>query len=122
VIHHSPLALSFLPCSKTFSLPQGKLLSHFGLVKQESLLDVPNAALGILYYNFILLAGGIAPAELILFASCMAMLSSIYLAYTLTALRELCLLCWSTHVINSILLWNGVRRVKQSNLSSKKQQ
>ena len=32
--------------SKVFQLPEGRMLTYFGIVSEGSLLDVPNAALG----------------------------------------------------------------------------
>lgn len=32
--------------SNVFQLPEGRMLSYFGIVPEGSLLDVPNAALG----------------------------------------------------------------------------
>jgi len=45
------------------------------------------------------------PKQLTIFASTMAMASSVFLAIKLVVLGELCVLCWSTHVINSRLFW-----------------
>ena len=41
--------------------------------------------------------------------------SSVYLAFVLTSLRELCILCWTTHVINSWLLGIHVLGKKKRN-------
>ena len=76
-------------------------------------MDIPNAALGVLYYSCILLYQlSILPhfvsLDLIFGMCCMAMISSIFLALKLLALRELCLVCWTTHVLNaSLLVVNG---------------
>lgn len=94
-------------CSAVFAMPQGKLLSYFNIVPHDHILDVPNAVLGILYYTLILINETIIhlPSSLIKFASSSAMSSSIYLAIVLTSLKELCILCWTTHVINTLLLY-----------------
>ena len=102
----------FCSNSKTFALPQGKLLSYFGLVDHGSILDLPNAALGMAYYIFLLVGAKAVPSNIVLLASVVAMTFSVYLAYSLTVLSELCILCWSTHVINGILLWNTLRQPK----------
>lgn len=101
-------------CSSVFVLPEGRMLSYFGLVPHGSLLDVPNAVLGFLYYTYILLRP-VLPYPLnslgfTLFANSAAMTSSVWLAYQLTQLRELCILCWTTHVLNfSLLLFFGMK-------------
>lgn len=85
-------------CSKVFTLPQGKLLSYFGIVPKDHILDVPNALLGALFYLQQLLFGCIP-----IFVT-LSMCTSIYLAYQLTfVLGDLCVLCWSTHIINTIV-------------------
>lgn len=99
--------------SAVFTLPVGKMLSYLGLVEHDSLFDLPNAALGILYYSWILLFIDM-PIPVIqsiihpIMASG-AMASSLFLAYQLTfVLKELCVLCWTTHVINTILFYRLV--------------
>ncbi|GAX24682.1 hypothetical protein FisN_4Hh240 [Fistulifera solaris] len=91
-------------CSKTFSLPEGKLLSYFGIVPSGHALDLPNAALGSVFYAQLLVLR--QPIRLFV---CAAMMTSIFLAYQLTfVLGDLCILCWSTHIINSILFYKIV--------------
>ena len=94
--------------SSVFALPEGHLMSYFGLVSPGHWLDVPNALLGCLYYTYRIIFGAkywdtrlIPFTQLI--ASC-ALATTIFLAYQLTLLQELCLLCWTTHLIN-VLLW-----------------
>jgi hypothetical protein len=99
----------FLQChndSNVFQLPQGRMLTYFGIVPQGSILDVPNAVLGWIYYT---LWVGVIPkvpsSKLIFVVASLAMASSVWLAVQLLILHELCLLCWSTHVINARLWW-----------------
>ena len=101
-------------CSKTFSLPQGKLLSYFNIIPHDHVLDVPNALLGLCYYIVVIILEnsrlfhfweGFTLALVIL-----SFMTSVYLAYTLTVLNELCILCWTTHVINTTMLVYYVTR------------
>jgi len=103
--------------SQVFSLPVGKMLSYFGIVPHGHFLDVPNAMLGCVYYSYILFMIGIVASPssnrlLVLLTkliSCMAMASSVVLAYQLTfVLNDLCILCWSTHITNTFLLFKIV--------------
>lgn len=83
------------------------MLSYFNLVPQGSPLDVPNAVLGAVYYTYIILFEVLVlplPLGLTFFATCMAMASSIFLACKLIILKKLCLLCWTTHVLNFLLI------------------
>lgn len=95
-------------CSNVFTLPQGRMLSYFGIVPEGSALDVPNALLGVLHYTFMLLLADYksVPKALTSLMVTMAFASTIFLAYHLTfVVFELCLVCWSTHVINTFLFF-----------------
>jgi uncharacterized membrane protein len=84
------------------------MLTYFGIVTEGSLLDVPNATLGWLYYTAWLIVIpklNVVSPVLPLLAASMAMASSVWLAIQLLLLQELCLLCWSTHIINARLWW-----------------
>ena len=97
-------------CSAVFQLPEGKLLSYLGIVPIDHILDVPNAFLGLLFYSFIFLLEHFISDKpawikgLMLFVNSLAMTSSVILALALWRLRELCVLCISTHLINFALL------------------
>jgi vitamin-K-epoxide reductase (warfarin-sensitive) len=105
-------------------MPVGKMLSYFGLVPSGHVLDVPNAALGILYYLWQLLfssSDDITLKPLTQVITVAAFGSSVFLAYQLTfVIVELCILCWTTHVVNSILLYKMMqaRNVVSSSSSS----
>ena len=89
-------------CSNVFSLPEGRMLSYFGIVPEHSIFDVPNAALGLIHYMYLLTLRPFLPPSLTYFMIVMAFASTVFLAYQLTfVLFELCILCWTTHVINT---------------------
>jgi uncharacterized membrane protein len=110
-------------------MPVGKMLSYFGLVPEGSMLDVPNAALGILFYSWRLLLGNntfkpngfkYGVEDLTHLITVGAMASSVFLAYQLTfVIVELCVLCWTTHVINSILTYRMIQSTRSKSSSSK---
>jgi hypothetical protein len=106
--------------SSVFQLPEGRMLSYFGIVPHDSLLDVPNAALGVLYYLFWLLLSPLFPKEITFVVASLAMSSSVFLAIKLLILKELCILCWSTHLINSRLVWSAFSSLKATPASPKK--
>mmetsp|Transcript_19564 Transcript_19564/g.34401 ORF Transcript_19564/g.34401 Transcript_19564/m.34401 type:complete len:171 (+) Transcript_19564:36-548(+) len=99
-------------CSNVFQLPEGRMLTYFGIVPQGSILDVPNAALGVVYYTFWLTLMPFFPKPLTFLVSSLAMASSVFLAIQLLILNELCVLCWSTHIINSRLWWCAMSMMK----------
>ena len=97
------------------------MLSYFGLVEEGHVLDVPNAAIGLVYYTYWLLLMPSFPKMLTCGVSSLAMMASVFLACRLLILKELCILCWTTHVINARLLWSavvGVTKDKSSSSSS----
>ena len=89
-------------CSTVFTLPVGRMLSYFGIVPEHSILDLPNAALGLIHYMYLLTLQPYIPKQITYFMIVMAFASTVFLAYQLTfVLFELCILCWTTHVINT---------------------
>ena len=113
-------------CSQVFSLPEGRMLSYFAIVPEGSALDVPNAALGITYYSIIFLSESfLTKTDLIkvmtVCLNCGAMASSIFLATKLLALGELCILCWTTHLLNTLLLVYYSRLLMKKNAEKAKE-
>jgi len=117
--------LFFHKNSSVFSLPEGRLLSYFSIVPNEHFLDVPNAALGFFYYTAVLLIEQffyrkygygcidfVSMPQITVAFNSAAMSSSIFLAIKLIQLKELCVLCWTTHLINSLLLVHYTRRMR----------
>ncbi|KAL7536702.1 hypothetical protein ACHAXR_011273 [Thalassiosira sp. AJA248-18] len=112
-------------CSAVFSLPEGKMLSFFGIVPEGHALDIPNGVLGMLFYSYIFIRFQIiGNKQRILFTtsvnlliSTLAILSSAFLARKLYIIRELCVVCISTHIINTTL-W--IRAIREGMGSSEK--
>lgn len=93
--------------SAVFELPEGHLLSYFGVVERHSSLDIPNALIGVAYYTYMLLFAGKFPLLLTKVAVNMAFFTTVFLAYQLTFnVPHLCIVCWTTHVINTFLWYN----------------
>lgn len=107
--------------SQVFVLPVGHLMSYLGIVPKGHFLDVPNAALGILYYSWVLLTTGSKNTFVRTLTIPMALAafgSTVILAYQLTfVVLELCILCWSTHVINTLLLYKIVLKPRMRGTS-----
>lgn len=96
------------------------MLSYFGIVPEGHILDIPNGILGMVFYSYIILGyfnkkrtnvrneGGMlillfAPMMNLIISS-LAIASSAFLARKLYILRELCVVCVSTHIIN-LTVW-----------------
>lgn len=108
--------------SAVFSLPEGKMLSFFKIVPEGHYMDIPNGALGILFYTYTILRYIIMnnkknhqqPFILFTFTinlmiSTLAIASSLFLARKLYMIRELCVVCVTTHIINTALWIRAVR-------------
>jgi len=107
-------------CSNVFALPQGRMLSYFGLVPEGSALDWPNAALGLFHYTVMLFWKDALPGPLLQFEVLVSFASTVFLAYQLTfVVPELCVLCWSTHVINTYVLYRGFFSKRKQSSSMK---
>jgi len=98
-------------CSEVFESEYGRMLSHFGIVDNKSVLDQPNALIGVVFYlctiilpYFKCLSKG--NRNLIMFlASTLSCTVCVYLAYILAfVLKDFCIVCASTYVVNA-LVW-----------------
>ncbi|KAG3087817.1 hypothetical protein PI124_g17878 [Phytophthora idaei] len=100
-------------CSQVLTSEYSSLLSHLGLVENNSTLDVSNAHLGVLAYSLFTLYPVIrmVPYHAQFYtavSSCMAVVM-VYLAYILVfVLRDFCMVCVATYVITAALLWSSV--------------
>ncbi|KAL7495978.1 hypothetical protein ACHAWT_008306 [Skeletonema menzelii] len=105
-------------CSAVFQLPEGKMLSFFGLVPRGSALDIPNGVLGVLFYIYVFIRCNVRDSKLILLDSrvnavicTLAMASSLFLARKLYMIKEICVVCLTTHLINTTLFCRVVLEV-----------
>uniref|UniRef100_A0A8C9NR58 vitamin-K-epoxide reductase (warfarin-sensitive) n=1 Tax=Serinus canaria TaxID=9135 RepID=A0A8C9NR58_SERCA len=104
-------------CTRVFSSRWGRGL---GLVEpvlgRESVLNVPNSAVGVIFYLLQGLLGtrrGRLAAVTLLGTSVASALASLWLAGVLLfGLRDLCLVCVSTYGVNLALLGLNLRRWK----------
>jgi vitamin-K-epoxide reductase (warfarin-sensitive) len=96
-------------CTKVFSSEYGRLGSHLGLLEAGSPLDLPNAAVGLVFYVAVLLLP-YAPLSqfvkrwLLLVAAVMSAAASAYLGYALHLLGDFCVVCVSTYIVNAAIL------------------
>lgn len=104
-----------LTFSVVFQLPEGKMLSYFGLVPKDSVLDIPNGILGLIFYAYVLIRGNLKESNLILLdrrvnavICTLAMASSLFLARKLYIIKEICVVCLTTHLINTTLFCRAV--------------
>lgn len=98
-----------ISCSKVFLSEYGKIFSYLGVVPKDSLLDLPNAFYGVIYY---VLFGTVysfsrktAIGQLVLqLLTTFSLVLCAYLGYLLAyVLKDKCLVCFGTYICNFIL-------------------
>lgn len=114
-------------CSAVFKLPEGRLLTYFSIVPEDSIFDIPNAGLGLLYYVTVFTVETFSPKarfvqKLTILLNAAALSSSIFLAIKLIQLGEFCIVCWTAHIINSILILFYSRRFITTTVKKTKKQ
>ena len=98
-----PLLSVEASCSKTLGSPESHLLSYWGISPPGTLLDPPNAAIGVVYYCILLLPH--SPATLVKSLTVLSLLTSAYLLSVLVGKGDVCLLCLSSHAVNAAIGW-----------------
>ena len=111
------------------------MLSFFGLVPKGHTLDIPNGILGMLFYFFTIIRffvnrysqqslGGIFiilfDNSISLVISSLALASSVSLGRKLYIIREFCVVCISTHIINTTVWIRTIMEKFDSRRSKKK--
>lgn len=117
--HFIPSCGFLYPISAVFQLPEGKMLSFFGLVPKESALDIPNGVLGMLFYIYVFIrCNYLRKSKMILLdrrvnavICSLAFASSLFLARKLYIIKEICVVCLTTHVINTTVFCRAVLEV-----------
>ncbi|XP_066840300.1 vitamin K epoxide reductase complex subunit 1-like protein 1 [Anser cygnoides] len=102
-------------CTRVFASRWGRGLGLVeGLLGRDSAANVPNSAVGLLFYLLQGLLGavpGTAASATLLATSAASVATSLYLAAVLAfGLRDLCLVCLATYVLNALLLFLNWRR------------
>lgn len=101
-------------------MPEGHLVSYLGIVEEGHWLDIPNPLIGLIYYTYWLVVRPmpLVPPVLTALISTLAMMASVFLAYKLLVLHELCVLCWSTHAINLRLIIRAYAQLGEKSVST----
>merc|ERR1712228_24022 len=88
---------SWISCSKVFSSEYAHVF--FG---------IPNAALGVLFYLFILILDAMKWYQYIVYMATLSLIISLYLAYILAfVLKDMCVVCVSTYIVNTIMFFTA---------------
>ncbi len=98
------------------------MLSFFGLVPHGSILDIPNGYLGIAFYLLSLIRHFVGTPKSCLLShifrptvnliiTTLAFSSSIFLARKLYIIKEICVVCITTHIINTTIFYRSIQEV-----------
>ncbi|XP_013109791.1 vitamin K epoxide reductase complex subunit 1-like protein 1 [Stomoxys calcitrans] len=109
-----------ISCTKAFASPYGK---GFGLLNNivsdsetsSSVWNPPNGIFGIVYYAVLYATANINHRSLriLQFICCiLSNMMSIYLAYILYILDDICVVCLTIYLINFMCLWEMLRNEK----------
>ena len=107
------------PCESAISVLTHIILSLFPKVTKGSAFDIPNGVLGMLFYTYVLLRCNIMKSSSLFLLDrrinavicSLALASSIFLARKLYMIKEICIVCLSTHVINTTIFLRAMREV-----------
>jgi len=93
---------TFASCSKVLSSSYSHILSHWGLVPRNSVLDASNAVLGALFYAVVAALDAVPQLRVVQAAAVSGgLLFTAYLAYILKfVLHDFCLVCAAMYVCN----------------------
>lgn len=96
-------------CTKVFSSEYGRLGSHLGLIPAGSVFDLPNAAIGLVFYVAVLLLPYLPLPHsfkqwALFLGALLAGATSVYLGIALHTLGDFCVVCVSTYVVNAVIL------------------
>lgn len=105
-------------CTRVFASRWGRGLGLVeGLLGRDSAANVPNSALGLLFYllqGLLGLVPGPAASFFLLATSALSVATSLYLAAVLAfGLRDLCLVCLATYGLNGLLFLLNYRRYRR---------
>ena len=105
------------------------MLSFFGLVPKGHAFDIPNGVLGMLFYTYVFLRSvdkyprGMSilfTSTFNLIISSLAISSSVFLGRKLYIIQELCIVCVSTHIINTTAWIRAIREAFGSSQKTEK--
>ncbi|XP_047991622.1 vitamin K epoxide reductase complex subunit 1-like protein 1 isoform X2 [Leguminivora glycinivorella] len=100
-------------CSKVLTSDFSK---GFGLVPKGSMLEIPNCIYGIVFYCLMILMttyDDIVVVQAQLITSLLSVATCVYLAYLLLCvLKDFCLVCVSTYIVNGSLVYLVYRKLK----------
>ncbi|XP_062514292.1 vitamin K epoxide reductase complex subunit 1-like protein 1 [Corticium candelabrum] len=106
-------------CTKAFLSEYGRGFGIIGsLLGKDSMLNQPNAAFGMIFYCIFIFIGLTRSAFLetvglvLAIGSCIV---SVYLSYVLYLLKDVCIVCMATYIMNFLLMLVTIARRNELN-------
>ncbi|XP_003699979.1 vitamin-K epoxide reductase [Megachile rotundata] len=97
-------------CTKAFASEYGK---GFGIIPETSIFHIANSLYGLIFYALVAilsLSNKYIASAFVLMLAIASNIATIYLAYILYKLNNICVVCVSTYIINVILLILAVKK------------
>ncbi|XP_033197854.1 vitamin-K epoxide reductase [Bombus vancouverensis nearcticus] len=102
-----------ISCTKAFSSKYGK---GFGIISETSLLYAPNSIYGLMFYLLVAIlsiSNKYVTSALVVILEICANLGTLYLAYILYKLSNICVVCVSLYLVNVVLLTLAVKKQRK---------
>ncbi|KAG7207421.1 hypothetical protein KM043_009070 [Ampulex compressa] len=102
----------YISCTKPFTSKYGK---GFGLIPSDSVFYLNNPIYGFGFYTIIAilsLSNTYYASIIVVGLNIVSNMGSVYLAYILYSINTLCIVCISTYVINALILFLSIRKLK----------
>lgn len=104
-----------ISCSKVITSEYGHIFSALNLVSHNSILDRPNCEYGVLFYLMVFIFYFYSPNSsmmkfFLLLTAVFGVILSCLLGYILVyILQQICVICYGTYLVNTVILITSVR-------------
>ncbi|KAL2720639.1 vitamin K epoxide reductase complex subunit 1-like [Vespula squamosa] len=101
-----------ISCSRVLTSEYGK---GFGLIPNNSILYFPNSLYGLGFYLLITglsILNDHSSVFTIIFLGILSNIASIYLAYILYLLKDICIICISSYIVNALILILAFKKLR----------
>lgn len=99
-----------ISCTKVFSSEFGK---GFGIIPETSIFYAPNSVYGLIFYALVAMlsmSNRYVTSVIVMTLGIFANIGTVYLAYLLYILNDICVVCVSTYIMNAVILILAVKK------------
>lgn len=102
-----------ISCTKAFVTEYGR---GFGLFPKDSVFNISNSIYGLAFYTLFAVLSTInnyACSAALVILGILSNIGSIYLSHILYLLKDICVVCVSTYIINAALMFLAVKKFRK---------